>query len=193
MKFQFEEKFAPFQSIIETARDEHGRFFRARIEQDESSEAPWENSDMHGSVSQWYPSRDKSPGERILCSDRGMVRFYDFEETMKRAKREGWGCEHEAHTTKGERAACAVEADFKYLRDWCENNWWYVGVIISLHQDCYEEDGTLYESGVVELADHLASVWGIESNAIDYLNETASELLAEALQDSHAHRCITKV
>lgn len=184
MKFQFEEKFALFNSIIETARDEHGRFFRARIEQDESSEAPWENSDTHGSVSQWYRSRDKSPGERILCSDGGMVRFYDMQESMRIAKRDGWACQHDEHTTKGERAACAVEADFQYLRNWCEQNWWYVGVIISLHQ---EIDGE-----IIEIADHLASVWGIESDSIEYLNETADDLLSEALQTSEAHRCIVQ-
>lgn len=184
MKFEFEDKFSTYTDGIETERDEHGRFFRAEIRPDDTTEPPWENSDIHGSVSGWYKSREKSPGERILCEDRsGYVRFYDMQESTKIAKRDGWGCAHEEHTTKGERAACAVEADFQYLRKWCNEEWWYVGVVISLHQEVNPHESIM-------LSDHLASVWGIESDTFDYLNETARELLVEALQTSEAHRVI---
>lgn len=185
VKFQFEEKITRYNSIVETARDEHGRFFRARIEQDDSNDAPWENSDMHGVV--YEGCHDKRPEERILHSDRNSKWYYNVQDSMKQAKEQNWGCSHEdVHTTEGERRACAIEQDFRYLRGWFENDWWYVGVIVSLHQETDDGD-------IVELADHLQSVWGIECDAFDYLNETASELLAEALQTSEAHRCIHNV
>lgn len=51
---------------------------------------PWKEHDGHGIVSEWT-TRDKRPGERVLVSDRSSHRFYDFEETVKIAKRDKWG------------------------------------------------------------------------------------------------------
>jgi hypothetical protein len=65
---------------------EHGGArFRFRTEWDSDTGAPWEAHDGHGPVSEWT-SRDKRPGERVLCADRGSHRFYDFAGAVRIAK-----------------------------------------------------------------------------------------------------------
>lgn len=98
--------------------------------------APWEESDGHGIVSGWE-RRDKRPGERVLNSDRSLNRFYDVAETMKLAKRDGWGLSDEAKSalavklgrtpTAGDILAEAVNGDFEYLRGWCNDEWQWLG------------------------------------------------------------------
>ena len=67
-----------------------GRTFNVTIEPDSSHGAPWEEEDGHGPVSEWT-RRDKRPGERVLCEDRGSRRYYDFAEACRIARRDGWG------------------------------------------------------------------------------------------------------
>lgn len=160
----------------------HGLDFEARIYHDEmNSDAPWEQSDGHGPVSDWRDKDSKRAGERILNSDRWQARFYDFEEATRIAKRDGWGLGPEdrqklaeklgREPTKGEIRAAAVEKDFEFLRGWCNDEWYYVGV------------GVTVSYGNVELVgeyDH--AVWGVESIAGDYLNEMARDIASEALE-----------
>jgi hypothetical protein len=181
----FTESFTRYTETIETEPDAFGRFFRATIVSDESGDTPWENSDVHGPVSEWRALDSKAPGERVLCRDRGRARFYDVAEASRIA-RNGWGCVKDGHVhrTPGEERACAIEQDFQRLRAWCNDEWWYVGVVISLWQTVDDEEAP------TELADHLASLWGIESDSFDYLTETANELLSEAREDARASRVI---
>jgi hypothetical protein len=134
---------------------------------DQDHGAPWEEFDGHGVISEWT-RRSKQPGERVLCEDRGSFRYYDLRASMALARRDNWGCgdASHAHRTDGERAACAVEQDYRYLRGWCRDDWDYVGVIVRLLDDDREES---------------ESVWGIESNSGDYLREVAGELVGEIL------------
>jgi hypothetical protein len=83
------------------------------------------------------------------------------------AKRNGWDAPPYGEGTKGQCAARAAEADFKRLRDWCEDDWEYVGVVVSVYR--YGE----------EIDTHAASLWGIESDCTDYLREVAGELFDE--------------
>lgn len=138
-----------------------GRNFRINIEQDTDHGAPWKECDCHGVVSDWT-TRDKRPGERVLCADRNRKMYYDVQASIAIAKRDGWDAEPYGGT-KGERAARAVNADFEYLRRWCNNEWCYVGIVITLLDD----DG--------EDADKSESLWGIESEADDYISECAHE------------------
>lgn len=150
-----------------------GRTFKVTFPYDDSGEAPWERAEGHGPVSDWT-RRNKVPGERVLSRDRGLKRFYDYAEAIKIAKRDGWGLgEQELNAlhsklgkepTRKQIAACAVEKDYEYLRRWCDNQWWYVGVVVEL----LDADGN--GTGETE------SVWGIESDAYAYLAETANEL-----------------
>lgn len=74
--------------------------------------------------------------------------------------------------TPGEIAAEAVQRDFDHLRGWCNGDWNYCGVVITLIED---DD----ENAPIEYSHAL---WGIESNASGYLSEVADELM-----DEYAH------
>jgi len=75
---------------------------------------------------------------------------------------------HRATMTKRQYAAAAAMADYDRLRQWCNDDWCYVGVIV----ESLDDDGDAMDS---------ASLWGIESDADDYLDEVAQDLAAELL------------
>lgn len=107
-----------------------------RMDYDADFGAPWENCDGHGIVSEWT-SRDKKPGEFVLSEDsRGRSkRFYDFAQSVKIARRDGWDTAPYGQGTNGERAHRAAMADFEYLRAWCRDDWHYVIVSIELQRN----------------------------------------------------------
>lgn len=141
----------------------------ARIEYDDSMGRPWEEHDGHGPVSEWT-RRAKRPGERVLHDDRGSYLYYDWQEAIQIAKRDGWDAEPYGTGTPGQRAERAVAADFKRLRDWCRNEWCWVGVVLSVSKNG------------VTLDEHAASLWGIESDCGDYLVEVANDMIPEAVE-----------
>lgn len=146
----------------------------ARIERDDHADAPWDAEDGHGPVSAWLDKRCKRPGQMILHEDRGRARFYDFEEAVKIAKRDGWDAPPFGEGTAGERADRAVRADFERLRRWCADEWCYVAVVLAVSRNG------------VTLDEWAASLWGIESDAGEYLSEVANDLIEESLQVAHA-------
>lgn len=143
-----------------------------RYDYDTGYGAPWENSDCHGPVSDWT-TRAKLPGERVLCEDHGSRRYYDVAEAIRIAKRDGWDAPPYGTGTKGERAARAVERDFDYLRRWCNDDWHYLGVMV-----------TVYRNGAEIAGD---SLWGIESHG-DYWRETAAGMIDYAISKDRAQR-----
>lgn len=152
-----------------------GREYRVTIEPDYDCGAPWDEECGYGPVTDWT-SRAKEPGELVLCTDRGSYRYYDFAGACRIAKRDGWStAEIEARKAQGEKitakeqAARAARADYKRLRDWCNDRWHYVGVVVS------DEEG------------ESTSLWGIESDADAYLEEVAREL-AEDLHKNWKER-----
>jgi hypothetical protein len=132
-----------------------------KIEPDEHHGPPWKEYDGHGIVSDWT-RRAKKPGELILAEDGGLYRYYDFAESVKIARRDGWGASGSA--TPGERAHKATMADYKYLRGWCNDLWQWVGVVVEVERP----DGTR----------EVGSLWGIESLG-DYWREVAADLINE--------------
>jgi hypothetical protein len=143
-----------------------GLTFRVDHERDDDHGAPWEECDGHGPVSDWT-WRNKRSGEMELARCRHGKRYYDFAEAVRIAKRDRWNAAPyypPGEETRGQRAAKAALANFEYLKDWCEDRWCYVGVIVTL----LDSDGG--DTGENE------SLWGIESNADDYLTEAAEEL-----------------
>lgn len=117
----------------------NGMRFVVQTEHDDCMGEPWKEHDGHGVVSDWT-RRDKRPSERVLNTYRGIKRYYDFAESMKIARREGWGCgevrvaeltvKKGAPLTRGEITAAAVEQDFEYLRAWCNDEWEWVSIIV---------------------------------------------------------------
>jgi hypothetical protein len=144
----------------------NGRSFTARLEADDSSDAPWDNSDCTGivrTVRVYGGLRYKGvkrPGERVLHSDGRTYWLYDWQATCKKA-RDVWGCK-DVHAQ--------VTADFKRLQGWLQDDWHYAGMIVSA------DDGETEPE----------SLWGIESDSGDFLTETAHELAAQHA-DAYVH------
>lgn len=149
----------------------NGYTARITLEHDSDHGAPWEECDGHGPVSDWRDKDSKAAGERVLHSDRGRARFYDFAAAVKLARKDGWGAEGDEGMAPGAKAAYAAEKDFEYLRAWCNDEWHYMGVIVTLH-----------DASGAEVASN--SCWGVESIG-DYWREVAAENLDECL---HAMR-----
>ncbi len=150
-----------------------GRTFAVRLEHDDVRGPPWNREDGHGPVSDWKRARShrhgtfvKSPGEMILHEDCGSFRTYDFQEACRIARRDGWG---DVERLPGWNAATfrkmfpgdtparhrspRAYADFDRLRRWCNGDWHYVGVVVTL----LDEEG--------DETDEVESLWGIESDA----------------------------
>lgn len=135
-----------------------GKQFRVTFPYDDCHGAPWDESDMHGPVTEWT-RREKAPGELILSSDRGSRRYYDFQAACKIA-RDVWGF------TSREDAAKAARADYERLRRWCNDQWHFVIVRV----DLLDDDGDALD---------YATIGGVESDCGDYLAELAGELAGE--------------
>ena len=158
--------------------DHAGKTFLAEIYTDGDSCAPWGDSDGHGIVSEWE-TRSKLPGEWILSEYGNDRRFYDAQETMKKARAESWGLSEPAlaklceslgrPATRGEIVAAAVRADFEFLRGWCNGDWHYVGVCVRALDDDGEAIGEPFNN----------ALWGVESGDTAYIREVAAELASE--------------
>ena len=150
----------------------------ATVYRDDSSEPPWDRDDGHGPVSDWT-DRPKRPGERILHADSGSNRYYDFAKAVKIARADGWDAEPYKTGTAGERATRAAEHDFTVLKTWCNDEWWYCGIAVTV--EC---------NGVKLTARYDHALWGIEANypnsKNEYLTEVANELLDEAISAAKA-------
>ena len=153
-----------------------GWYVEFKSEYDNDYGEPWKEECGHGPVTDWV-RRDKHSGERVLCSDRFSKCYYDFAEAMKIAKRDGWGLNDDelaklaaklGHApTKGQITEAAVEHDFQYLKDWCDDKWHYIGVIVTL----YDADGEEQDE---------RSLWRVEDHG-DYYQTLASELADELI------------
>lgn len=142
---------------IEKQHDGKTFQFAVSVEHDDCAGAPWQEHDGHGPVSDWT-RRDKRPGEIVLCKDsRGACRFYNFAQAVKIAKRECWDAapyNTDKSQTKGQQAAKAAAADLKYLRAWCNDEWFYAAITVTLLDDEGEETEIAQSIGGVELDRH---------------------------------------
>jgi len=140
---------------------------------DTDNDAPWNDSDGHGKVrisncrgnDYSYTYGDKKPGERPLNqAERNEHQYYyDWQDATKQAKRDGWNTKpYDAQN----RITRAVQADFDYLRGYINQDWFYVGVTVTILDDDGDPVG---ESD---------SLWGVETFK-DYHRECAKELANE--------------
>jgi hypothetical protein len=141
---------------------ENGWTALVRTERDDDYGPPWEEHDGHGEVSAWrsYDPRNedggKRAGERVLCQDGRSARFYDFAAAIVTARKDDWGCgdDTHAHVTAGQRAACAVERDFEFLRGWATDQWEWITIIATLFDADGEEVASDSLSGVESFGDY---------------------------------------
>lgn len=147
----------------------HGNMqFRVEWVYDSDHGAPWEEEDGHGEVSDWT-TRDKRPGEMVLSSIRRMKRFYNFAGAVKLARRNRWNTAPYSWPSNGAQAHAAAMADYEHLRAWCNDEWHYCGIVVTL----LDADG---EPDSVD-----ASLWGIESECGDYHEEVIGDLITECV------------
>jgi hypothetical protein len=165
-----------------------GHTFGYELDFEFTVEAPWEQCDGHGPVSDWT-MRSKHPGELVLCNDRGSKRYYDFQAAIEQAKKEGWDSwPYDKSLTKGQRAYKAVMLDFEYLQAWCEDEWYYAVLKVVLLDE--DEDETEYDQclGGIESGywiDHQARKRGEEPYYLEAARELASEILYQYRKDHH--------
>lgn len=162
---------------IDTPIEIDGFTLTARILADSNYGAPWEEHDGHGPVS-GMELRDKRPGELVLHDNgHGRKRYYDYQEACRIARRELWDAApyNTGQETKRQQAAKAARANYERLRQWCDDQWHWCGVLV------------VASKNGIDLG--RASLWGIESDAGDYLLEVANELVEEALEDARDTVC----
>lgn len=148
-----------------------GRYATVKADYDNDSGRPWEECD--GNIVGIREAKrdsstgyvDKKPGERVLHDGgrRGYLWVYDFNESVKVAKLDKWDTEPYGQGTPGERAVRAVLANAKWLAGWCNNDWHWMGVIV-----------TLYDADDNEIDEE--SLWSIESDT-DYWCEVATDMI----------------
>lgn len=137
-----------------------GYSVRVKVECGERNEAPWDNEDGHGPVSEWRSKDSKAPGEMVLAEDRGHCLFYDFAAAVRLARKDRWDSPPYKTGTPGERAHRAAMADFERMRRFAAGDWQYIGVTVEVSR-----------AGDVAADD---SLWGIESDG-DYWREHAAD------------------
>lgn len=178
----FKTNFDSFVCDGESITAEHDGFkLRAICERDDDGKKPWDD-DGHGPVSDWT-GRAKRPGERILNTDGDSYRYYDFQEAVKLAKRDGWDSPPYNTGTAGERAVRAAEADFNTIKAWLDDKWDYCGICVEVSR-----------AGVVLCEKYENALWGIERNypatpvatRNHYLAEVANDLANAALESARA-------
>ena len=150
----------------------NGWKIKFEIQYDNDHEPPWEDCDGMGVIEE---TRGYSkPGEYgeyddwIMNSDRYWYRYYDWKATLPIAIRDGWDAAPYGVGTKRERAMRAMRHAYGFLRRWCNNDWWYVGLIVTLLDENDEELGE-------------DSCWGFESDNDDYITEQMRDWAARLI------------
>ena len=121
---------------------------------------PWKEHDGHGEVEWVHRHLEDWEREWVLSWDGSSKLLYDYEASLEEARRDGWGpgTPHDA-----------VKADFDYLYGYCNEDWWYIGIIVRLEDEQGEE-----------IAED--SCWGFESSDMEYLTSEARSWAARMLK-----------
>lgn len=156
--------------------------FRLDVSPDYGIDPPWEHEDGHGPVRRVREKSDKRPGERVLLADRYGFLLYDWQEAMAAARRDGWGLTSEGRAklaarlgrepTAGEVCEESVARDFEYLRRWCNDDWWWICLRV-----------TLLDVEGEPVDDYTEYLGGVESDAEDYAKECARDVAAQIVHE----------
>jgi len=102
---------------------------------------------------------------------------YDWQEAMRIAKRDAWGC-----AKTGAEIEATVRADYESIRGWIRDDWHWCGVSVQLLDNDDEPLGGEFDY----------TLWGVESSG-DYWLDVARDLADDILHDrakawrSHLH------
>lgn len=140
---------------------------------DQDSGPPWD-CDGYGVVTDWQ-RYDEHLDNWELCSDRRSYRYYDWRTTLPIAIKDGWDAPPYRTGTPHERAMRAMKANYEYLRRWCNDDWFYVGLIV-----------TLLDENDEELAEE--SCWGFESDAMSHMADEARSWAAHMIREERRER-----
>lgn len=164
----------PYRGETEVIELPNGWTAEIEIQYDEDSGPPWENSDGHGVVTDWQ-SRDENLEGWELNSDRSSYRYYDWRATLPIAIRDGWDAPPYKTGTPREQAMRAIKLDYEYLRGWCNGDWCYVGLIVTLK----DENGEVIDED---------SCWGYDAESDEYLCSEARSWLAHMLRKARKEK-----
>jgi len=168
-----------FDGTLDECHDQRivvdGFTLTASVRRNEFMGPPWIEHDGHGIVSEWT-ARDKKPSERILCREGRSRRYYDVNASMDKAEKEGWDAAPYGQGTKRQQAARAVEEDFKNLKAWCDDQWYWVDIRI----DARRNGVFIYDCVAIEM--------GLRSDGGEYLAEVANELIHDAIAEAEIRR-----
>lgn len=139
---------------------------------DSDHEPPWESCDGTG-VIEGNPRYGL--GDEYKEWALGDYRYFDWKATLPIAIKEGWDAPPYHTGTKHEQAMRAMRSTYDYLRRWCNDQWWYVGMTVTL----LDEDDTILRED---------SCWGYESDSMDYLTSEARGWAARLICDERAER-----
>lgn len=192
-------------TLHEEKIEANGLTFAVQIKQDEDSRQPWKECEGHGPVREanrngWSGHIEKSPGECILHSgDRGCYSWvYDWAGAIRLAEEDGWGVSEEnrpanwALLTKRQQTEIAVQRDFDFLKAWCDDEWVWSGVVVTLMIE--DDDGELVRyKGPLDCRDALWSVefWqyeDLDSDKNKYAKEIALEMIESISKRYHAEQ-----
>ena len=142
------------------------------IQRDDDCGPPWEDCDGMGVIEESHGHPGESYNDWILNSDRWWYHYFDWRATLPEAIRDGWDAPPYGGNDKRAKAMRAMKSTYEYLREWYNDDWWYIGWIVTL----YDPNGDEIDSD---------SCWGFESNSMDYVCERARSAAARMLREAH--------
>ena len=165
--------------------------FRVHFESDDHMGAPWDEECGHGPVREvsysYYSKPTKFAGERVMHQDGRTAWLYDWAGAMVQAREEGWGLGEDELVkltkqlgrtpTPGQVTERAVSLDFQRLCRWLSSDWTWVGVCV---EELHAKD---FSEGIINpvCSRYENAIWGIESDAGEYLDQVAHEMAEERL------------
>lgn len=158
-----------------------GHEFRADIQEDSDRGAPWENCEGNIDVTRVSHGYAKRAGECFLYvgSRKEYSYIYDVRGAQGKARAESWECADKSRATfvakhgrepgPREMAVLAVRDNAEYLREWCADDWQYVGVGVFM-----------LDSEGETVPGREDAIWGVESRG-DYAREELAPEMARGL------------
>jgi hypothetical protein len=175
-----------YDSDIFTDPMHPGWVLEMRMYHDDDADPPWERQCLLGEVREVRASRytchthatGKQPGEKVLDWTGRWGRAYDWRGAVAQGRKAGYS---------GPDAVKQADREFDYLRRWLADQWHYCGVAVRIIS-CPPQ----YKACLDDQDEYAHALWGIESDATDYLKETARELGDEAVKAVKAAHAAVK-